>query len=133
MSKIKSKLNRTALVTIIATEIRRLQKRRDYDGIAAGLEAIGWVDNRTDRSIASLAESAVSLLAMTSDKDIALAAAWAVWSRDGKSESNVRADLEPLGVRFVTCGCLAFAKCDCATIAIRGTTIAGCTGSAVAL
>lgn len=117
MSKRKTapKLNREKLVAIIQREARRLKRTGDEHCTLDEILHMGllWMSNSNRHTVDDYAAAVIALAPIADDRDLMIAAHTALWSRSGRDYSlDLRPVLEPLGVRYAPCGCLACFACD---------------------
>jgi hypothetical protein len=130
-----AKLQRTRVIELITREVKRLVRVGDEDDtLDDTLDHVmsihlGWCNNYGGRSARDIARAFMALLPLADDEDAYLAAAALIFYREtGKgftseaANATVRRTLEPLGVPYAACGCLAFvaasADLDCCDVAL---------------
>lgn len=122
-------LQRDALLALIKTNATQLADMGDGDGLEVLMEDTGYISNLSEVDIDEMAAAIVALAGVVNEDTLGHVAAGAVFYRlraecaqqDDWYHSAIaaaRAAVEPLGVKYNSCGCLA-SLCDCARSSAR--------------
>jgi hypothetical protein len=121
----RPRLQREKLVKIVAKEVRRLQRKGEANSINRLIvDGLMWISNSNRHTIYDLAATAGALAPIASDEDLVHVAYMSLWYKSGSErppDAQIRLVLEPLGVRYAKCGCIAdWASDTCCDNAVRG-------------
>lgn len=128
------KFQRARLIELITREVKRLVRDGDNQGSLDEVMSthMGWISNFKGRSDRDIGRAMLAVLPLAHDRDVELAAFSLIFGREQArgftiraADETVRRILEPLGVVYASCGCIAAIAGDmCCSNAVEARKVA---------